>query len=250
VWPQPLVAALLWAGPNAVVSHRAAAGLFKLEGIPVGTVELLTASSRCHSPKGIILHRTKSLARGEWAELGEFRVTGLTRTLIDLAAVVDPITWEVAAESAFRKDADLLGKLADRIAGLPPIGWPGLPIVREFLAARDPRAAPTESALETLMFRLVRECGLPLPVRQLEVFDDAGYVIRLDFAYPELRLAILTDGYESHMGRRRFVRDRRQANRLALLGWTVLYFTWDSLTKEPERVKAELLAAYAARVSA
>ncbi|MGH2718577.1 MAG: hypothetical protein ACRDJU_08365 [Actinomycetota bacterium] len=239
------MAAQLWAGSTAVVSHRAAAGLFGLEGIPVGVVELLTTSCRSDAPVGITIHRTKALGRGEWGQLGMFRLTGPVRTLLDLAAVVDPIAWEVATESAIRKDSTLLGRLADRIDGLPGRGTPGLRTLREFLAARDPKAAPTESGLETLMLRLVLEAGLPPPVRQYEVFDGAGFVIRLDFAYPEIKLAILTDGYESHMGRLRFERDRKQATRLGRLGWAVLYITWRRLKEEPEQVKADLVDAYA-----
>lgn len=249
-WPRPLMAAQLWAGPSAVVSHRAAAGLFELQGVPIGTVELLTTASRSYAPAGIKLHRSGLLPRREWGLKGQFRVTSPIRTLIDLAAVVDPITWEVAAESAFRKDDTILCRLADRVAELSPIGWRGLPTIRAFLASRDPNAAPSESFLETLFLHLFADCGLPDPVRQYEVYDEAGYIVRIDFAFPAIKLAILTDGYETHMGRRPFERDRRTANRLALQGWMVLYITWKRLMEAPEQVKTELLAAHAARVAA
>lgn len=74
-------------------------------------------------------------------------------------------------------------------------------------------------------------------------------MLRLDFAHPRIKLAILTDGYETHMGRLRFERDRQQANRLALQGWAVLCITWKRLIEEPERVKVEPLAAYTTRMA-
>ena len=52
----------------------------------------------------------------------------------------------------------------------------------------------------------------PAPVAQFRVFDDDGFVARLDFAYPELRLAIEYDGLW-HAERRPSC-DRRRLNRL------------------------------------
>ncbi|HWD08598.1 MAG TPA: hypothetical protein VHA57_05830 [Actinomycetota bacterium] len=244
-WPRPLMAAQLWAGPGAVISHRAAAGLFKLDGIPVGTVELLNTSSCCHAPKGIILHRTEHLGRSEYGKLGEFRVTGLPRTLMDLVTVVDPVRWEAAAERAIQMQPIVLDQLAGLVAASP--GGRGVTTVRRFLSGRDPKAAPSESVLETMFLHLFAACRLPPPVRQLEVFDAAGYIVRLDFAFPQIKLAVLTDGYETHMGRHRFELDREQANRLQLEGWLVLFITWRRIKEDPEGVKAELSRAYLAR---
>ncbi|HLI57347.1 MAG TPA: type IV toxin-antitoxin system AbiEi family antitoxin domain-containing protein, partial [Actinomycetota bacterium] len=140
-WQQRLKAAELWAGDAAVVSHRAAAAVWRLDGIEPGTLELLTTSTRCNAPKGIILHRTKVLARRDWADYGGFRVTGLARTLFDLAGVVDPATFEAAAESALRRNRNLYGDLVARLDELGRQGRNGVAAVREFLAARDPDAA-------------------------------------------------------------------------------------------------------------
>ncbi len=52
---------------------------------------------------------------------------------------------------------------------------------------------------------------------------------RLDFAYPDRRLGIEAEGYRWHSTPRQLDRDRARANRLTLLGWTVLSFSWAEL---------------------
>lgn len=97
------------------------------------------------------------------------------------------------------------------------------------------------SELEGRLSRVLRRAGLPTPVAQHEVRTSRGrFVARLDFAYPELRLGIETHGYRWHGGRERWARDLARENRLKRMGWTVLVFTWDEVTGEPERVVGEV----------
>jgi len=114
-WEQKLMAASLWAGPEAAISHRSAAALWKLDGIDPGAVELTTTGARNDVPKGLILHRTKLLTPSDAGWLGALRVTGLVRTLIDLGAVErDPAIVEAAMESAMRRDEQLFDRLKAR----------------------------------------------------------------------------------------------------------------------------------------
>jgi hypothetical protein len=244
-WQQRLKAAELWAGPEAAVSHRAAAALWKLDGVEGGHVELVTTGSGSQPPPEIIVHRTKLLAPGDRGLLAGIRVTGLVRTLFDLAGVVEPPIFELAAESAFRKDASLYGELATRLDHFGAHGRNGTAVVREFLRARDPAAAPTESLLETAFLPLVRAAGLPPPVRQYRVYDGPRCVIRLDFAYPDRRLGIRVHGYGCHMGRRQWVKDQDQGNLLTVLTWSVLDFSWQHLCERPADVVTVLRRAYA-----
>jgi very-short-patch-repair endonuclease len=49
--------------------------------------------------------------------------------------------------------------------------------------------------------------------------------MRIDLAYPDVKLAIELDGWEFHGGRTAFDADRARANDLVLAGWTVVRFT-------------------------
>jgi len=213
-WEQKLMAASLWAGPEAAISHRSAAALWKLDGIDGrGIVELTTTGSRNDVPKGLTLHRTKILTPSDAGWLGPLKVTGLVRTLIDLGAVVpDPAVVEAAMESALRRDEQLFGRMKERLDVLGGHGRRGAGMLGELLALRDPDAAPTEGMFETLIERLLRKAGIEMPVRQYEVQVN-GRLVRLDFAWVRRRVALEPRGFWCHSGRRKFLQRHRPGQR-------------------------------------
>jgi very-short-patch-repair endonuclease len=80
------------------------------------------------------------------------------------------------------------------------------------------------------------------------VRDEHGQVVaEIDFADPDLGIAIEVDGRAFHSDRRSFERDRVRQNILTLRGWIVLRFTWERIINDPEGVIADILAAMAAR---
>ena len=235
-WPQPLMAAILWGGPRAVVSHRSAAALWELDGIEPGVVELTTTGSRSDTPPGVILHRTRTLPRSSFGYLGAFRVTGVVRTLIDLGAVVDAAAVEAAMESAIRRRPEMLAGLQDALADVGRKGRGGVGALRVILARRNPAAAPTEGVFETLLLRALIRARLPLPVRQYEVRDGDQVLARIDFAWPDRQVGLEADGYWCHSGRARWQRDLERGNALSVLRWQMLHVSWDDLHERPDHV--------------
>jgi very-short-patch-repair endonuclease len=77
---------------------------------------------------------------------------------------------------------------------------------------------------------------VPLPQRQHWV-SLAGRRYRVDFAWPDLRVALECDGWEHHGRRSAFAADRARFAELAAAKWRVLPVTWHAVTKEPERVE-------------
>lgn len=67
---------------------------------------------------------------------------------------------------------------------------------------------------------------------------------RLDFAWPELRIAIEYDGYEAHEGRRE--RDAARDADLRRRGWIVIRATIDDL-HDPSGLLAEIDRAFRRR---
>jgi G:T-mismatch repair DNA endonuclease (very short patch repair protein) len=96
--------------------------------------------------------------------------------------------------------------------------------------------SPQESRLRLLLHR----AGLPAPIAQFRIFDDGGFLARVDFAYPELRLAIEYDGLW-HAEPGQFAKDRRRLNRLSAAGWRVIFVTAADL-RHPDRLIARLAA--------
>ena len=91
------------------------------------------------------------------------------------------------------------------------------------------------SRLERRMLDRIVELGLPLPITNSYV---EGYLV--DFHWPEKRLVLETDGYETHSSRSSFERDRRQDLELQAQGWRVVRVTWRALRDDLERTIASL----------
>lgn len=106
-----------------------------------------------------------------------------------------------------------------RVAAARQSGRRGIVAARELIGVASPQAeSPMESEARLVMI----DGGLPPPVLQYEVVDLRGETWRLDFAWPELRVAAEYDGVDWHSGPEAFLRDRHRSAALQDLGWVVV----------------------------
>lgn len=63
--------------------------------------------------------------------------------------------------------------------------------------------------------------------------------------FDEIRLLIEIDGFAFHTDHDRYEGDRRRQNEFTVAGWTVLRFTWWTLTTETARAVREIEATIA-----
>jgi very-short-patch-repair endonuclease len=92
---------------------------------------------------------------------------------------------------------------------------------RQACALADGKA---ESPQETRLRLLVLRSGLPTPIAQFEVLRATGRPLRLDFAWPERRVALEYDGLW-HAEPGQFAKDRRRLNHLGDAGWRIVFAT-------------------------
>jgi len=92
------MAAVLAAGPTAVVSHRSAAQLYELLPYPAQSEAIhVTVTERHHRRHGhIVVHRTRELSPHEIRRRSNVPVTAVPRTLIDLASCCEDQDLETA----------------------------------------------------------------------------------------------------------------------------------------------------------
>jgi very-short-patch-repair endonuclease len=174
------------------------------------------------------LHRSRHITAADRSERFGIPVTSPTRTLIDLAGVVDGETLETALESALRRRLTSPSQLFGRLTEIGGPGRRGTATLRHLLAQRQD--VPLESRFEVLFERLLRRHGLPVPVRQREVVDESGRK-RIDFAYERERIAIECVSWRHHSGRKAWQADMRRRNALTAKGWRVLEFTWEDVLR-------------------
>jgi very-short-patch-repair endonuclease len=205
-----------------------------IDGARERKVEIWVTSPRNPRHPLIAVHRGPRIHEPDLERRGPIPVTDPVRTLIDLSARMEDDQLLAATESAFRAKLCTPERLGVRVDSLRASGRPGAGRLAELLA---PRSGPAlESMLEAKMWLLLRRSGLPLPERQYWVSLPGGRY-RLDFAWPEQRVALECDGWEHHGRRAAFARDRARLAEFAAADWRVLPVTWHACTREPERVE-------------
>jgi len=174
---------------------------------------------------GLEVHETNALGSSDIAVIESIPVTTPERTLLDLGAVCSPTVVLMAFDKARKKGLVTHQSIEATLLRLARRGRRGVRALRWTLSMRDPKQAPPESEMETLMLEVIRRHGLPTPVPQYEVYDRGRFVARPDAAYPEARLAIEYQSYQEHVGPEPLVRDTRRGNKLKALGWFVVDVT-------------------------
>jgi very-short-patch-repair endonuclease len=230
---------------TGVASHRSAAHLLGLLDSPPSRPEVTVGPTQSVRNRAI-LHRSSDLLRGDVIRVGGIRITNATRTLVDLGAVVPAFTLEAAFERALHAGLTTFDRVVRRFFQVARSGRPGVGTLRPLLIGRDPTLEPAASDLESLLLRILRDRGLPTPVRQFEVFLGERQCF-VDVAYPDLKILIEGDGFGVHTTREAFETDRDRQNLLVLAGWLVLRFTWRQLCRQPDRVAAIVSNAHAQR---
>lgn len=225
-WEQRLFAAVLWLGEGAAVAGVSAAALWELPGFSPGRVEVAHPGSK-QSRRGIVVHRSR-LEPGEVTRIGILPVTVAARTLADLAGRIGERRLDVAVHHCLHHRLTTLPELHVILADRRGRRFAGSARLGRAIDNYDPSQRPAESPLEVAVARLLTASDLPAPVRQHEV-AVRGRVRRLDFAWPEARVALEVDGYRWHSSRSSWENDRARLADLRRAGWTIIHVTQSDL---------------------
>jgi predicted transcriptional regulator of viral defense system len=230
------MAAALACGPDAVVSHRSAAGLHGIRPDNRAKTDISLPSPSARPRPGIDVHRSTTLQPADVTNVDGIPCTTVARTLLDLADVVDRRGVERAVDQAEVLrifDLRAVEEVLSRAAGRRGAG-----VLRRVLAEYDGPAL-TDRELEERFFAICRAAGVPKPeVNQWVVPDERA--VKVDFLWRSERLVVETDGWGSHGTRQAFESDRGRDRRLQLAGWVVVRFTWRDVEREPGEVGSVL----------
>lgn len=109
--------------------------------------------------------------------------------------------------------------------------------VRELLGHVDGRS---ESEMESEARLVFIDADLPKPELQYEIVDRCGDLWRVDFAWPEARLAAEYDSIDWHMGPKALLRDRLKTARLQECGWLSVPMTVNDVRRAPRGLVARI----------
>ena len=161
---------------DGVASGALAALLLALDEGRGPVVDITVDRTASSNERG---RRHRLLAPERIIEVAGFRCVDGLQALVDLANRLDDDRWEIALESALRKE---LVSVDAMTAELPHLGRQrirGTRRIRRVLLQRPAGAPPTESYLESVMVQIARLLPLlPPPQRQVDVFDAHGATSR------------------------------------------------------------------------
>ncbi|MBV9206017.1 MAG: hypothetical protein JO037_11570 [Actinobacteria bacterium] len=234
-----LWAAVLRAGPGAVLSHQTAAEIHGLTEKATGPIHVSVPAERRPVRRkipGVIIHRSRHLA-AEWHPPWQLPRTSVEDTVLDLIAAAktfdDAYRWISVAVGRRRTTPQLLGKaLAER----KKMRW------RAWISAALADAADgVHSPLERRYVHGVeRAHGLPMARRQARRRHGSG-TRYLDNLYEEYAVCVELDGTAAHPDEGRW-RDTRRDNANLAQGTQTLRYGWPDATVNRCRTAAEIAA--------
>ena len=238
-WQKDLLAACLWGGDGTVASHRAAAALWGFDSFAQGPIEV-SGTKKTRSPRRNVTVHCVSVDPRHTTRRSGIPVTNAIRTLMDLGQRLQPERMDKALDGAIRDGHLSLDKLRRALEEAPFRGRRGNGMLRELLEQRAPGYIPSASDFQGRVRRLLAGAELPPMIEEYEVRDEGRFVARVDFAYPDVLLAVEADGYWCHSSRQDWQHDRTRRNALTSRGWRVLHVTWEDLKVRPDKVLAEI----------
>jgi predicted transcriptional regulator of viral defense system len=234
------MAAVLACGPGAVLSHRSAARLHGLRNYDYPRIEVTVPKRSARTHSGVAVHTSTTLTQADVTVVNAIPTTTVPRALLDIAELITPRQLERAFDQADIMHALDLNEVRDQLARNPT--RPAANKVRDLLNTHYIGSTPTENDFEDAFLALTRSLNLPDPTPQFYIDPGDGEPpIRADFAWPDRRIVVETDGRRTHGTNHAFETDRRRDQRLAAAGWTVIRTTWRQLTQRPHELSETLL---------
>ncbi len=232
-----LAAAVISAGPHAVLSHRSAARLWGVEGLPELPIDVTRTDPRTRVGQlqraGVAVHRPVDLMDVRPATVRDLPVTNPLRTLLDLGAVAPRAVdralthFQVTRQVTLEEVRTVLEQHSRQ-------GRSGIGALRRALAEQQLDDRPADSQLEEYMARLAKRFGLPPMQFQKQL---AGF--RVDFWIIGTCLYLECDGWAYHgLQRNQFEFDRQRTAVLSAAGYVGIRFTWRQVTRRPAEVAA------------
>jgi very-short-patch-repair endonuclease len=230
-----MLAAVLACEMGTVLSHGSAAELLGLWDKQLALFHVIPPDWSGRKIPGIRWHRVRLPLPDEIEMRDGIACTTVSRTIVDMAGESGWGRLRGLVEQAAimrRLDVDEIDLVLSRGRRR------GAPRLRAILApwrnTADPRPK-LRSRLEARLLPLLIEEGLPSPHTNVKVHVE-GQRLEIDLLWAKQKLAIETDGEETHGTAAAFERDRRRDQILVAAGYRTARVTWAQVRDEPNAV--------------
>jgi len=227
----------LWAldllsGGHAVACLHTAATLYGFGVQDNPAVHVLDPGNGLRSATGLVVHRREG---APLQRVSSRRATTPAWTAVEVARQLPRpralATLDAALHSRRCTPADLAAAVDLQS------GRRGIIAVRDLLPLADGRA---ESAMESEARLAMLDHGLPRPELQHVITGHDGERWRVDFAWPEARVAAEYESVEFHSGAADMVRDRKRLAGIQETGWILIPIVASDVRRTPARMCARI----------
>lgn len=233
--PGQLLAATLACEKGTALSHGSAAELLGLWNKQLAVIHVIPPHWSGRKITGIRWHRVRLPLPGEIEMRDGIPCTTVSRTIVDMAGESGWARLRGLVEQAAimrQLDVDEVDLVLSRGRRR------GAPRLRAILAPWRNTAEPRprlRSRLEARLLPLLIEEGLPSPQANVKLRLE-GQRMEIDLLWAKQKLAIETDGEETHGTSAAFQRDRRRDQILVAAGYRTARVTWTQVRDEPNAV--------------
>jgi hypothetical protein len=233
MWEDRVRAAVKAAGPLSRAMGRTAARLRGYDGAESHSIiELTVPIGHGPVPHGVIVHRTRRLDPTLTAVIGGIPVSSANQTLLEYAWLVKvDLLVERAVENALLRGDTSEASLWRFLATCGP-GVPGVRRLRRVLERRA-GGRPARSGFEVIVFDILREAGIRLPIRRPLVSVPPDQKFELDLAYVQEKIDLEPMGSKWHSTRQQRAIDAERRRVLGGLGWDVIPIFHDEAMNTP-----------------
>ncbi len=230
-----MLAAVLACDAATILSHGSAAELLGISDKRLAVMHVIPPDWSGRKIRGIRWHRVRLPLTEEIEVRDGIPCTTVSRTIVDMAGESG---WgqlrRLIEQAAILRQLDV--DEIDRILGRGRRR--GAPRLRAILTGwrgtREPRPLVRSRLEARLLPRLIEE-GLPAPRTNVRLQVE-GHRFEVDLLWEDQRLAIETDGEETHGTRAAFQRDRKRDQILTAAGYRTARITWRQVVDEPNAV--------------
>ena len=226
---EQLEAALAYAGPSAVLSHRTAAEILQL-GFPTAERVILTIphEQRIVRGSGFTAHRSRLLTPEHITTRAGLPCTTVERTVVDLADATPKASRALAViADAVGSQRTTTQRILDQVALHNRLRHRA--VIQDALA--ETRAG-ARSYLEVLHARICRNHGLPIGTRQRR-FEADGRVFFVDEVVEDYGLVTELDGHLGHEKLLERFRDMDRDNFHIDAGRLPIRLGWEDVLDRP-----------------
>jgi hypothetical protein len=231
-------AAVLACGPGTALSHGSAMTLWGYWKRWDQSFEVTVPGDR--RTKGIVVHRSATLARRDLTIHLGIRVTSPARTVFDISPRLDDKPLKRAVNNALHSEwcsESQLAELVNRLAHLPQ--------AQRIAPLIGLEGTPTRSGWEDEFPAFCNNHGLPKPVMGAAI---QGFVV--DALFPAEKMIVELDSWEFHKDAIAFQTDRERDAETLAQGFATVRITYDRIHQAPQSEADRLRAILAERAQA